>query len=381
MAEGVLIHGDSLRDFDLYLATGVTIGDPFTYLEQDGRRVVVASRLELDVARRDSTATEVWPDDEFGVRELIREGMDPPTAALERVRRVLERAGVDAVTVPPGFPVELSDYLRASGVRVMPDRHMFELRRRRKDDRALEGIRLAQRATEAAFAGVREMLGASSPGRDGLQLDGETLTCERVRAEISEVLRRLGCEGEPPLVGAGPRGALVHDLGSGPIHPGEPVIVDVFPRHAASRFCADMTRTFCFGEPPEPVRRMHAAVLDALRRSTELLRPGVSGRSVWEEACDAIEAGGYRTTRGLQPGETLDEDFFHGLGHGVGLEVHEPPFLGLGGHDLLDGDVVTIEPGVYRKDLGGVRLEDLVHVTDAGPEVLTEFSYELEVRP
>ena len=124
-----------------------------------------------------------------------------------------------------------------------------------------------------------------------------------------------------------------------------------------------MTRTFCFGEAPEQLRHMHATVLEALQAQRPSgSPPGVNGTAVWEAACDVIEAGGYRTTRGLADGETLDEDFFHGLGHGVGIEVHEAPNLGLAGDDLLVGDVVTIEPGVYRKGFGGVRLEDLAVV-------------------
>ena len=158
--------------------------------------------------------------------------------------------------------------------------------------------------------------------------------------------------------------------------------MDIFPRHAASRYCADMTRTFCFGEAPERLRVMHATVLEALLRSTEAVTDGVAGSVPWEVACDAIEEGGFRTQRGLADGESLGEDFFHGLGHGVGVEVHEAPYMGLGCKEpLAAGDVVTVEPGVYRKDFGGVRLEDLVVVTGGEPDVLTQFDYELEIRP
>ena len=229
------------------------------------------------------------------------------------------------------------------------------------------------------MARVVEILGSSSPKGDGLVFEGEELTAERVRAEVIATLRAHGCEGEPPITSPGPQGAFVHELGTGPVRPGESLIVDIFPTHAESRFCADMTRTFCFGEAPELLRHMHATVLEAVKRSTEAIRTGVNGRQVWEAACDAIEAGGYRTERTVPMGETLDEDFFHGLGHGVGLEVHEAPNMGLSGDDLIAGDVVTIEPGVYRKGFGGVRLEDLAVVRDDGAEVLTDFPYDMEI--
>ena len=175
---------------------------------------------------------------------------------------------------------------------------------------------------------------------------------------------------------------LVHDNGSGPINPGESIIIDIFPQHEASKYHADMTRTFCYGEAPEQLVHMHRTIHDALVRSIEAIRPGVSGTSVWEACCDVIETGGYRTTRQLADGERLDEDFFHGLGHGVGVEVHEPPYMGLGGSpELAVGDVITVEPGVYRKGFGGVRLEDMVVVTGDGCENLTQFDYELEIRP
>ena len=381
MPDSRLIYADSIRDPDLFVATGVSIVDPFTYVETDGKRVIVTSELEADAARRNSSATDVWTGSEFGARELVKGGMSHEQASLEVVRRALEKLGVRDVAVPPSFPLELADYLRGHGLTVQPDRASFEMRRRVKDERQLDGIRAAQKATEAAFARAVEVIGGSSPGGDGLVFGGEPLTAERLTAELEDVLRAHGCEGEQPLVGNGPIGANVHEHGTGPIRPHESVIIDIFPRHIASRYHADMTRTFCFGDAPEQLRHMHATVYEALRVSEERIAAGVNGTAVWEAACDAIEAGGYRTTRGLGEGETLDEDFFHGLGHGVGVEVHEAPNLGLAGDDLLVGDVVTIEPGVYRKGFGGIRLEDLGVVREGGCDILTDFPYDLEIRP
>jgi Xaa-Pro aminopeptidase len=321
--------------------------------------------------------------DEFGGRDLVLDGWPLDDARMETVRRMLQRAGLDAVAVPPSFPLALADYLRGKGITLTPDRVLFDSRRRHKDARQLQGVRAAQRATEAAFDTARGMIGSASPEAGGaLQLEGETLTCERVRAAVVDTLRERGCGGEPPIVAAGPQGALGHELGHGPIHAGVPVIIDIFPRHEASRYYADMTRTFCFGEATERLRAMHATILESLRRSVETIAATVPGTAPWEAACEVIERDGYRTLRGLGKGETLDEDFFHALGHGVGVEVHEPPYMGLGDSTPLEeGDVVTVEPGVYRKDYGGVRLEDMVVVTADGCNVLTEYDYDLEIRP
>jgi Xaa-Pro aminopeptidase len=383
VSDALLIHADSLLDANMFVATGITVGDPFTYLEAGDRRIIVTNQLEADLVRRESTANEIWMVDEFGGRDLVLDGWPLDEAQMETVRRMLERAGLAAAAVPPNFPLALADYLRGKGITLTPDRVLFTSRRRHKDADELQGVRAAQRATEAAFDAARGMIGSASPDAGGaLELDGETLTCERVRATVVDTLRKRGCGGEPPIVAAGPQGALGHELGHGPIHAGVPVIIDIFPRHEASRYCADMTRTFCFGEATERLRAMHATILESLRRSTEAIAAGVPGTAPWEAACDVIERDGYRTVRGLGKGETLDEDFFHSLGHGVGVEVHEPPYMGLGDSTPLEqGDVVTVEPGVYRKDYGGVRLEDLVVVTADGCEVLTEYDYELEIRP
>src|SRR5581483_3668579 len=152
MPDSRLIYADSIRDPDLFVATGVSIVDPFTYVETDGKRVIVTSELEADAARRNSSATDVWTGSEFGARELVKGGMSYEQASLEIVRRALERLGLREVTVPPSFPLELADYLRGHGLTVQPDRMPFEMRRRVKDEHQLGGIRAAQEATEAAFA-------------------------------------------------------------------------------------------------------------------------------------------------------------------------------------------------------------------------------------
>jgi len=178
--DALLIHADSLLDANMFVATGITVGDPFTYLESGNRRIIVTNQLEVDLVHRESTANEIWMVDEFGGRDLVLEGWPLDEARMETVRRMLERAGLDAVAVPPNFPLELGDHLRGKGITLTPDRVLFTSGRRHKDARQLQGVRAAQRATEAAFDAARGMIGSASPDTGGvLQLDGETLTCER----------------------------------------------------------------------------------------------------------------------------------------------------------------------------------------------------------
>src|SRR5262249_27468353 len=209
-------------------------------------------------------------------------------------------------------------------------------------------------------------------------LDGEALTVEFVKAAMTQAFVDHGAMSEDYIVAWGEQGARGHDTGSGQIPPNSPVVIDVFPRDRESACFADMTRTFVVGEPPGEIVEWHKLVKEAVDRTIEPIKPGVKGKELFDIACDIFEAAGQKTTRTKQPGEILDEGFYHSLGHGVGVEGPEAPGLGqLGQKELVPGDVITIEPGLYRQGFGGVRLEDLVLVTEDGYENLTDFPYDL----
>jgi Xaa-Pro aminopeptidase len=282
-------------------------------------------------------------------------------------------------TVPKEFPVWLADRLRSDGVELAVDQDLFADRRRAKTEAQLAGMRRAQRAAEAAMDACRALLRRAEIRGDELLLEGEPLTVERVKADMNVVFAEHDTTAEEYIVAPGPQGAVGHEMGSGPIPPGTPLVVDVFPRDNASAVYTDMTRTFVVGDVPDGVREWHRLCLEALDKAVAEIRAGADGRAVFDVACDIFEAAGEPTLRTKKPGEPLDDGFFHGLGHGVGLEVHEAPGVGLLSRDeLVAGDVVTVEPGLYRAGYGGVRLEDIVLVTEKGAEVLTNYPYDLE---
>jgi Xaa-Pro aminopeptidase len=380
MPPDVLIHGDTTRSAALRHELPLGILDPFSYFEVDGRRVVVIATLEAGRVREAAPGVEIIDPYELGLDELIARGMRWHDMDAELCARAAARLGTRRLVVPTALPVGVADRLRADGVEVVPDELEFIRRRRSKNASEIEGVRRAQAAADAGMAAAAGLLRDTSTRDGALVHDGEVLTSEAVRARIREVCADRGAPAdEDIIVAAGPAGASGHEQGTGPLPAGVPVIVDIWPRDERSGCYSDMTRTFVTGgDPAEDVVGWHALAQTALERVYERVKPGVTGRELFGIACDVFEEAGEPTQRTKPEGETLLDGFFHSLGHGVGLEVHEEPALGRTGVDpLVAGDVVAIEPGCYRNGYGGVRLEDLVLVTDDGFERLTDFRYEL----
>jgi Xaa-Pro aminopeptidase len=376
VADHVLIYADTIRSPELRHEVPVGIGDAFLYAETNGTRHALTNVLERK--KLDELGLQTHLGTEYGVDDLIKEGREPAGIMKELALRACRDFGIEEAVVPFWFPLDLADFLRANGIELRADLDFFDDRRRAKNEAEIAGIRRAQHAAEAGMSVAREMLGASEPNGDSLVLGGAPLTSERIKLAIGQVFTEHDCTADDFIVARGEQGASGHDMGSGPIVPGEPVVIDLWPKDRESACYADMTRTFVVGEPSEEIVEWHRLVKEAVDRTIEPIKPGVKGRELFDIACDIFEEHGQKTLRTKEPGESLDEGFFHSLGHGVGLEVHEQPGLGLiGEKELIPGDVVTIEPGLYRQGFGGVRLEDLVLVTEDGYENLTDFPYDL----
>jgi Xaa-Pro aminopeptidase len=377
-AGAVLIWGDTERSPAMRHEIPLAIGDPFLYAELDGRRIVLTNVLERDRIARAVPDAELVLQDELGRDELIAAGLPWAEIDLELCARLCARLDLRTAIVPPELPVALADRLRADGLELRPDGEEFDGRRRAKNEAELRGVRRAQAAADAGMAAAAALLREARPQGDELRLDGAPLLAEQVRAAIREACAQGGAVAPPDIIVArSDRFPGGHDPGHGPLAPGVPITVDLWPRDEDSGCWADMTRTFVVGEPSPSVVEMHELSMEALRRVTDAARPGVRGRELYDIACDVFEAAGHPTPRTKQPGEVLVEGFYFGLGHGVGLEVHEEPALGrTGASPLVEGDVLAVEPGTSR---GGeaARVEDLLLVTADGVEVLTDFPYGL----
>ncbi len=373
----VLMYADSFRSPELRHEVPLGVPDPFLYVEKDGVRHVAVSSME---AQRLSALGlfEVHVLEEYGLDELVGRGLTWHEIGAEVAVRAVRGIGVEGAVVPETFPLWLADVLRDQGVELRVDRAFFDERRRSKTAAELAGMRRAQRAAEAAMDTCRDLLRRATRDGDALLLDGEPLTVERVKSAMNLTFVTHGTAVDEFIVAPGAQGAVGHDMGSGPIRAGVPIVVDIWPRDNESAIHCDMTRTFVVGDVPDDVREWHRLCKEAIDRALAEIRAGASGREIYDGTCEIFERAGEPTQRTKEPGVTLADGFFHGLGHGVGLEVHEEPNLGLTGKSALRaGDVVTIEPGLYRQGYGGVRLEDLVLVTENGAENLTEYPYDL----
>jgi Xaa-Pro aminopeptidase len=374
---GLLIYADTLRSPEMRHEVPIGVPDAFFYAERNGERHVVVSSFEIDRIAAVAPELDLVPPEELGLDDLLAQGLESEEIRLELALRAARRFGIERASVPPTFPVGVADHLRAHGIEITADHDLFTQRRRVKTEPELAGIRRAQHAAEEAMSAARELLRAAEPRNGSVELDGEPLTCERLKIAVEQAFTANGAFADEFIVSHGAQTAVGHDMGSGPIAPGEPVCLDLFPRDRESGCFTDMTRVFVVGDPSDELLEYHRLCREALERSVEAVKPGVAGSELHRISCEVFEEHGYPTLLSKQPGEVLKDGFYHSLGHGVGLEVHEEPSLGRAPGELVAGDVIAMEPGLYRHGYGGCRLEDLVHVTDDGAEPLTEYPYDL----
>jgi len=373
----LLLYSDTERSATLRHEIPIAIGDPFAYAEVDGRAIVLTSSLEQEriaAVRPDAEIIE-WAD--VGFHELLESGMPRDQMLLELVSRAVAKMGLREAVVDPDFPLAVADRLRADGLHLTPDHGTFAMRRRAKSAAELAGIRRAQRAAEAGMAAAAAILRAAVPAGDRIVIDGEPVTAEQVRAALREACADHGAPAPPDVIVASVWQGFGHEAGSGPLPAGLPIQIDLWPRDEESGCWADMTRTFVVGEVDAATRAQEALVREAFFKVRDAVRPGITGRELHAMTCDVFEAAGHRTQR-TGPGEDPNEGFQFSLGHGVGLEVHEDPGMGQSGREpLIAGDVLAVEPGLWEREIGGVRFEDLLLVTEDGCEVLTQYPYEL----
>jgi Xaa-Pro aminopeptidase len=373
--DGYLLDADSGDSGQLYVS-GFNAPDEFVTLYTPEGTYLLVSGLEYGRAKTEARADEVARLSDYDFPQLVAE--HGRTGAKTRAcAEFLADHGVESVAAPERFPLGTADGLREQGlsVEVLDEDVVTEIRAV-KTDEEIEHVHEAQRANEAAMAAAEELLSAATVEDGLLYHDGEQLTSEHVTEEIEVTLLRHGCGLDETIVACGADAADPHDRGSGPLRAGETIVIDIFPQDKATKYHGDMTRTFVKGEPSDEVRRRYDDTYEAFEAALDAVEAGVTGKEVHDAVCDVYEEKGYDTLRSDPSAET---GFIHSTGHGIGLDVHELPRVSPDGGELAAGHVVTIEPGLYDPEVGGIRIEDLVVVTEDGYENLTDYPIHLQL--
>src|SRR5215204_2497087 len=381
--QNLLVIGAPEHDADAYHLSGFLAPDAVICLRVAGKTYLAVSSLEYGRAEKQAPVDELLSYEELNILGLTRELKSSARAHGAALAKLLDELGASnsPIVVPAYFGVAYADELRARGITLTPDGKLFDGLRRAKTEEEISNIEKTQNAVEAACAHAVDILRESGIKDEGtLNWRGETLTSELLRAEIDVELLRRGCAADGTIVVGGPQAADPHERGHGPLKAGESIIIDIFPINLSTRYYSDMTRTFVKGEPNEGLQEMYEAVLESQEAALSMIRAGVNGRDVHCKVADVLHEAGYKTNvHDQEEGKPLTEGFFHGTGHGVGLEIHESPRVSLADEELIPGDVISLEPGLYDPKVGGVRIEDLVVVTEEGCRNLTTFPKEFRI--
>ena len=371
--EALLIVGDTERNADLYYATRFLAPDPVVFLWTQSTKLLMVGDLEVDRARSQADVDEVVSNATIE-RELNEQGKEAP-GFRETLLALLEKRYLRRLMVPADFPVGSADFLRSSGLDLkVADTPLFP-QRQIKQTNEIQAIMQAIEAAEQGMAAAVEAIAKAQVKDSLLFLEGELLTSETVRRIIHRALLDRDCVGQHTIVACGRYACDPHEQGQGPLRTGESIIIDIFPVHSGNRYFGDITRTIVKGPAPSGLRRLYDVVYEAQRLALEQVAAGQDGAKIHRAVQDLFAKAGFET--GERDGHM--EGFFHGTGHGLGLEIHEAPRISTRTSVLQAGQVVTVEPGLYYPGLGGVRIEDVVVVREGGCDLLTSFPKQLEV--
>jgi Xaa-Pro aminopeptidase len=376
-ADAYLMVSEGAHSADMYYATGFLAHDSFIYLNSKNEKLLI-SDMELGRAKKESRVKDVLPTSGFGIMEKLRALKDIDAAYNGMILEFLRLEKIKRIAVPYNFPVYIADIMRRDGIDVIPVKSPFRKMREVKNENEIKAIEKAQRAGEKALEEAINAIRNATVGNGILWHNNSPLTSEEIKSIIETSLISGGFEAPDVIVACGPGSSDPHWQGEGELHAGEPIVIDFVPRSKKERYYSDMTRTVVRGTPSDEIIDMYSAVRDAQEAAIRRIKAGITGNDVHNIVCDLLEARGYETARGKTG--MFTEGFIHSTGHGVGLDIHEGPNLSESGKELREGSVVTVEPGLYYKKIGGVRLEDVVVVTASGCKNLTMFEKNLVLK-
>ena len=362
--DAYVVYANS-RDADMRYLTHFVTSDPFVYFRRRGEKgTIIISQMEVGRASREGM-TAFMTRTEAGLPEILKKEKDPFRATAQMIAGQVGKK----ILVPPNFPVALANAL-GEFCSVAVDEGTVLSMRAKKTRPEIRCMKNVQDVTQTAMGHAVSLIRRAVVKKGILYLDGKPLTSEHIKYTMHCVLLEHGCSAEDTIVSCGEDTAIPHMTGTGPLRADEPIIIDLFPLHEKSGYYADMTRTFVKGEPSPEILDMYTALREAKQLAMSRVKSGISGADLHQLVIDFFKDRGYDSdTRG----------FVHNLGHGVGLQIHELPIVGLSGKRLEEGNVITIEPGLYYPSTGGVRLEDIGAVTKKGFDNFTAFPEDLVI--
>lgn len=374
----VLLFASPNNSADMRWFAHFSCGDPFIAFTAKGKRIAAITPLEIVRCRKESAFDVVLDISEEMAK--LRE-TQPDAGTPELIVELTKRYKADTFSVPPDFPAGLFVLLRRLGLKLEIGGTPFFSQRVIKTEEELEYIRAGNRASCAGFKAVEKILKEATIDKRGfLNYNGKTLTSEMLRDAIGHAcLDAGGINVEGLIAAGGDQGVDCHCSGFGPLRANELIVCDIFPRIAATGYFGDMTRTYLKGKASPEQRKLVNSVKKAHDAAIAQIKAGVTGVSVYRSTVKFFQDLGYKT--GYNE-DGLPVGFFHGLGHGVGLNVHEAPNLGgrsLASEKLRENMVVTVEPGLYYPGIGGCRIEDVVVVRKDGCEPLSKHPYKWEI--
>ncbi len=368
-----LILAASEGDSNMLYATGFFVPDPFIFFEHRGRKHIVMSDLEIDRAKEEANVDSVLSLSDYW-RRLKRQGKATGTGDV--LELIFKERGIRTLEVPSNFPVLLADDLRSRRFTVAVKKDPFFDEREKKTPMEVKKIQDSIRVAEIGLEAGIKVLKRARIGKDRyLYLNGRRLTSEAVKTIVNTSIMALGWVPSHTIIAGGDQCCDPHNEGHGPLRAHTSIIFDIFPRSQKTGFFGDLSRTVVRGRATERLKEVYEAVRLGQEIAFKLIRDGIQGSAVHEKILDLFRQRGFSTGKinGRMQG------FFHGTGHGLGLDIHEPPRIGVSNSTLRSGHVVTVEPGLYYVGVGGVRLEDAVVVTPNGNRNLTRYPKILEI--
>jgi len=382
--DSLFLYSDSSRDANMYYLTQFFAPDPFIFMKKINQEpLMVVSEMEHSRAEKQSTLKNVKSYFDYNYLEVIKSAKNPQLGFVKFITKVVknELGTGSKICVPSNFPLLVADMLRNEGLTVLPMFGIVENARETKDHSEIEVIKKMQQINEKVTSEAIDLIANSDVGFNKTLLqNGEPLTVGKMKAFFGHKLLENGCLPEEDIIVAcGPKGAGPHYSGEADdkLKADQPIILDIYPRSIQKRYWTDMTRTVVKGKASTEVKKMFDTVLEAKNASLDAIHAGAIGSQVYDVCCDVLEKNGYQTTRN---GQKVTVGMTHGLGHGVGLQIHESPRInGVSDSPLKEHVVVTIEPGLYNPKVGGLRLEDIIEITKSGHNNLTNMETRLEI--